>query len=74
MNNNWRRIKDPCTVKEAMEIAGVSGQRIRILCKSGRIDAEKFGHDWMLERQSVIDWNADEKNHSSSNRLLSVAL
>ena len=41
------------TVKEAAEILGVGEARVRKLCATGQIKAQKFGRDWAIVRESV---------------------
>jgi len=44
------------TVKQAAELAGVSGQRIRQLCGEGRLAAFKIAGVWLILEASVYEW------------------
>jgi excisionase family DNA binding protein len=45
------------TVAEAAARAGVTAQRVRLLCKQGRIPgARRFGRDWLIPVQGVDHW------------------
>ncbi len=42
------------TTTEAAELTGYTGALIRYLARNGHVKAQKFGRDWMIDRQSVI--------------------
>ena len=42
------------TVKQAAEILNVKPDRVRKLCRSFTLVAEKFGDVWMVNRKSVM--------------------
>ena len=44
------------TVKEAAHMLNISEQRVRTLCRSRVLSAQKFGSIWMLEKGSVIKY------------------
>lgn len=41
------------TPREAAEIIDVTSDHVRYLARSGKIEARKFGHAWMLNLESV---------------------
>lgn len=41
------------TVAKAAEELGLTARRIRQMCESGELKAEKLGRDWLIERESV---------------------
>jgi len=41
------------TTKQAAERLGVSPQRVRKLIQAGRIEATKFGRDWMITEEAL---------------------
>ena len=43
------------TVKETAEELGVSIPRVYQLIKDGRIQADKFGRDWMISSDALTD-------------------
>jgi len=49
------------TTKEAAEILGVNRSRVRQLILAGRLKAEKFGRDWLIN-ESDLDGVRDRKS------------
>jgi excisionase family DNA binding protein len=48
---------DFVTVEDAALRAGVSRQRVRLLCKQGRLPgARRFGRDWLVPVQGLAYW------------------
>lgn len=41
------------TIKEAAKILSISEQRVRTLCRTGLLTANKFGRSWMLDEAAV---------------------
>jgi predicted site-specific integrase-resolvase len=41
------------TVKRASEILGVGTCIVRVWCRSGNLQAEKLGRDWMVNERSA---------------------
>ena len=41
------------TIKEAAKILSISEQRVRTLCRTGALKANKFGRSWMLDEAAV---------------------
>ena len=41
------------TIKDAALQLGISEQRVRTLCRSGDLEAEKFGQSWMIDSNSI---------------------
>lgn len=41
------------TIKEAAKILSISEQRVRTLCRTGILTANKFGRSWMLDEAAV---------------------
>ena len=50
------------TVNSAAEIAGVTPGRIRILCRTGVIFADRVGRDWIVDTRSLSRWMRSRKN------------
>jgi len=44
------------TVKEAVELSGLTRQMIYNLLVNGRVAFEKFGHVYMIDRRSMVDY------------------
>ena len=42
-----------CGPREAAELLSVSDRTVKEWCASGKLNAEKFGRDWVIERASV---------------------
>lgn len=47
---------DWITVKQAADILIVKPDRVRKLCRAGKLKTERFGRAWMVSRESVIDY------------------
>jgi excisionase family DNA binding protein len=45
-----------CTVREAVETSGLSRQQVYNLLVNGRIAARKFGHVYIIDRKSLLDY------------------
>ena len=41
------------TPRQAAELIGVTSDHVRYLARIGAVEAQKFGHAWMLNRSSV---------------------
>jgi excisionase family DNA binding protein len=41
------------TTREAATSLGVTVRRVRALCASGRLHANKFGRDWLISESSL---------------------
>lgn len=44
------------TTAEASEVMGVEKESVQRLCRRGRINCQKFGRDWMVHRDSALDY------------------
>lgn len=44
------------TVNQAADILVVKPDRVRKLCRAGKLKTERFGRAWMVDRESVIDY------------------
>lgn len=42
------------TTKEAAELCGYDPSYIRLLALRGKIEAQKLGRDWLVNRESVL--------------------
>ena len=42
------------TTKQAAELSWYHPEYIRRLIRSGEIEAQKFGRDWMIERAAIL--------------------
>ena len=47
------KVGEYITIEEAVAFSGYTEQYIRRLARKGRIGAVKFGHFWMVHRQSL---------------------
>ena len=47
-------LSDWVTTKEAAELSGYHVQHIRRLIRSGKIEAKKWGRDWIVNRGSLL--------------------
>ena len=45
---------DWLTTQEAAELAGYHPDHVRRLVRAGEIDARKWGHDWMVSKDSLF--------------------
>lgn len=54
-------LQDWLTPRQAAEIIGVTDDHVRYLARTGKIEAQKFGHAWMLRRTSVEAYAASER-------------
>ena len=44
------------TTREAAENLGYTIQHTRLLIRRGQIEATKFGRDWLVVRESVVEY------------------
>jgi excisionase family DNA binding protein len=44
------------TVNQAAVILVVKPDRVRKLCRAGKLKTERFGRAWMVDKESVIDY------------------
>ncbi len=50
------------TTREAAEELGYTIQHTRLLIRQGHIEAAKFGRDWLVVRESVVEYKAGQEN------------
>ncbi len=55
------------TTKEAADLTGYNQEYIRQMIRAGRIDAEKKGRDWWVDRHS-IESHADRMNRLGASK------
>lgn len=55
------------TVREAAESLGVSGGRVRQFLLEGRLDGQKFGISWMIEREEVERFKQIDRDPGNPN-------
>ncbi len=55
------------TCRIAAKILGLSPDYIRRLCGTGKIKAEKLGHDWLFPEESIKDIKRQRKKKSEEN-------
>jgi len=48
VNDDWITVKDGC------ELTGYANQYLRRLLREKAVEAKKFGHVWMVSRQSLM--------------------
>lgn len=51
---------DWLTVKEAALLSGYDVQHVRRLARAGKIESQKWGNAWMINRPSLLDYLATE--------------
>jgi excisionase family DNA binding protein len=57
------------TTREAAEILGVAPESVARLIRLGTLKGERFGHVWMVDRQSVLTYleqTRDKSKHDPS--------
>jgi excisionase family DNA binding protein len=54
------------TTQEAAEDLGYTIQHTRLLIRRGQIEATKFGRDWMVVRESVIEYKTSQENREET--------
>ena len=52
------------TTHEAAEDLGYTVQHTRLLIRQGKIEASKFGRDWLVVRESVVEYKAGQDSRS----------
>ena len=55
------------TTREAAETLGYTIQHTRLLIRRGQIEATKFGRDWLVVRESVVEYKTSGATRSSGN-------
>lgn len=55
------------TTREAAENLGYTIQHTRLLIRRGQIEATKFGRDWLVVRESVVEYKTGGVTRSSDN-------
>lgn len=54
------------TTREAAEALGYTIQHTRLLIRQGKIEASKFGRDWLVVRESVVEYKMGQENSGRS--------
>ena len=49
------------SLREAAAGSGLSASHLRLLARTGRINAEKLGRDWFTTQAAVLAYLADER-------------
>jgi 1,4-dihydroxy-2-naphthoyl-CoA synthase len=55
---------DPLSLREAAARSGLSASHLRLLARTGRLDAKKLGRDWFTTEAAVVAYLADEAQRS----------
>jgi excisionase family DNA binding protein len=55
------------TTKEASELTGYHDTHITWLVREGRVEGRKFGRDWMVDKESLLEY-ADQMRQLGSAR------
>lgn len=55
-NTDGPQLPDKLTVGEAADVLGVSRQRVRELMHLHRLDATKYGRNYLITRESLLLW------------------
>ena len=53
------------TTREAAENLGYTIQHTRLLIRRGQIEATKFGRDWLVVRESVVEYKTGSASDNS---------
>jgi len=53
--------EDYITTGEAARVAEVTTGRIRQLLLKGRLKGKRFGRDWMVDRNSILEFAASQR-------------
>ena len=53
------------TTQEAAENLGYTIQHTRLLIRRGQIEATKFGRDWLVVRESVVEYKTGDGSNNS---------
>lgn len=48
------------TTEDASKITGYNTEHIRRLVRAGKVDAKKWGREWMIKRSSLIEYMNNE--------------
>lgn len=59
-------MEDVMTTREAAEILGLAPESVARLIRLGTLKGERFGHIWMVYRQSVLDYQAQSQGKSKN--------
>lgn len=64
MSNEEKEIpQNYISSKEAANELGYTIQHTRLLIREGKLDAVKFGRDWMVVRESVVEYKVQGEKH-----------
>ncbi len=63
MDNKEDIPKNYLSSKEAADKLGYTIQHTRFLMREGKLEAVKFGRDWMVVRESVTEYKAGGDNN-----------
>ena len=56
------------SLKEAAALSGLSHSHLRLLARTGKIDARRLGRDWFTTEQAVADYLQDAELRSKDPR------
>ena len=56
---------DLFTTKEVAELVGVTYGRVCQLIWEGKLEAKKYGRDWMITREELIRWQKSQTTEES---------
>lgn len=54
------------SANEASKILRVTRQWISQLCREGKLDCIKVGEQWVIQRQSVLDYQASQRDKKAT--------
>jgi hypothetical protein len=49
------------SLRDAAVASGLSASHLRLLARTGRLNARKYGHDWLTTREWLTAYLADEE-------------
>ena len=55
------------TTQEAAKNLGYTVQHTRLLIRQGQIEASKFGRDWLVVRESVVQYKTNQESQGGVN-------
>jgi len=58
--------EDWITVKDACELTGYANQYLRRLLRESVVEAKKFGHVWMVSRQSLMTYYTEAQEQKDN--------
>jgi excisionase family DNA binding protein len=61
MNTTRKKGEEMLTLTEAAELIGLDSSGLRRAILAGKLPATKFGKTWIVSREDVERWNAEQR-------------